>query len=87
MRYLPAIADGKTRFGGQSHAPGLLSLYFTFINMLVIGDQAWLSMQPASLIKLLLLFLFMCISVASFTSQSSCPDVLSNIETPVKLMQ
>jgi len=45
-----------------------------FINVLVMGDQAWLSTRPPSLLKL---FLFKCISIASFTRRSTYPDVLS----------
>lgn len=73
-----------TMVGGWSQVPALLSPCITFINNLVIGDQAWLSIKPLSLLKL---FLFRCISVASFTRQSTYRDVLSNIEVPLKLMQ
>jgi len=45
-----------------------------FINVLVMGDQAWLSMKPPSQLKL---FLFRYISLASFTRQSMYPDLLS----------
>jgi len=45
-----------------------------FINVLVMGNQAWLSMKPPSLLKLLL---FWCISIASFTRWSMNPGVLS----------
>ena len=70
--------------GGWSQVPALLGPYITFINNLVIGDQAWLSMKPLSLFKV---FLFRYISVASFTMRSTYPDVLLNIEVPLKLMQ
>jgi len=45
-----------------------------FINVLVMGDQAWLSMKSLSLLKV---FLFRCISIASFTKWSTYPDVRS----------
>jgi hypothetical protein len=37
---------------------------FSFLNMLVMGDQAWLSVKPPPLLKL---FLLRYISIASFT--------------------
>jgi hypothetical protein len=50
--HLPVIAGGVTRgFGARSQAPALLGPAFTFINMLVTGDQAWLSSKPPSLSK------------------------------------
>ena len=69
------------KVGGRSQVPAPLGPAFTFIIMLVTSDQAWLSTKPPSLLKL---FLFRCISIASFASRSSCPDVLSNIEAPIK---
>lgn len=70
--------------GGWSQVPALLSPHITSINNLIIGDQAWLSMKPLCLFKV---FLFRCISVPSFTRWSTYPDVLLNIEVPLKLMQ
>jgi len=70
--------------GGWSQVLTLLSPHITFINNLIIGDQAWLSMKSLSLLKV---FLFRCISIASSTRQSTHPDVLLNIEVPLKLMQ
>ena len=83
--YLQVIAGGETR-GLVGRFRYLLCpvLPFAFINMLVIGDQAWHIMKPQSLLTL---FLFRCISVASLTRQSVYPDVMSNIEVPVKLIQ
>ena len=72
------------RVGGHSQVPTLHRPALTFINMLVMGDQAWLSMKPPSLLQLLL---FRCVSTASCTRRSTCPDVLSNIQLPLKSMQ
>jgi hypothetical protein len=69
------------KVGGRSHVPAPLGPTFTFISMLVTSDQAWLSTKPPSLLKL---FLFRCISIVSIASRSSYPDVLSNIEVPIK---
>jgi hypothetical protein len=70
--------------GGWSQAPALHSPCITFTNNMVIGDQAWFSMKPLSLLKV---FLFRCILIALFTRQSTYPDVLLHIEVPMKLMQ
>jgi hypothetical protein len=69
------------RVGGRSQVPALLGPAVTSINMLFTGDQAWLSMKPPSLLKL---FLFRCISIYYFANSSSYPDVLFNIEVPIK---
>lgn len=68
--------------GGWSQVPALPSPHITFINSLVIGDQASFSMKPLSLLKV---FLFRCISIASFTRQSTY--VLLNTEVTLKFMQ
>ena len=68
------------RVGGESQVPALLCPAFTFIHMLVTGDQAWLSTKSLSLLKL---SLFSCILIAYFASASNYPDVLSNIEVPI----
>jgi hypothetical protein len=85
MIYLPIVAGGETRWlvGGVKYMLCSI-LILLFINMLIIGDQTWLSMKRLSLLKL---FLFRCISVASFTGESTYPDVLLNVEVQLKLMQ
>lgn len=70
--------------GGWSQVHALLSPHITFINSVVIGDQAWFSLKPLSLLKV---FLFRCIAIALFTRQSTYLDVLLNTEVPLKLMQ
>ena len=69
--------------GGWSQVPAWRGP-LTFISMLVTGDEPWLSMKPPSLLTL---FLFGCISFASFTRRSTYPEVPSDIEVPVKSMQ
>ena len=49
---------------GRSQVPDLPGPAFTLMNMLVIGDQAWLKVKPSILLQLLL---FRCLSSASFT--------------------
>ena len=69
------------RVGEESHVPALFGPALTFTNMLVSGYQTWLSVKPPSMLKL---FLFTCISIPYFAFSSSYPDVLSNIEVPIK---
>jgi hypothetical protein len=53
MIYLPLIAGGNAReVSGWSQVPALLSSVFTFINMLVIGDQASFSMKPGLMMRI-----------------------------------
>jgi hypothetical protein len=47
MILLPVIPGSRTRgVSGWSQVPALLSSVFSFINVLVIGDQAWFSTKP-----------------------------------------
>ena len=57
---------------------------FTFSDMLVTDDQAWLNMTPTSLLKL---FLSRFISVVSSTMRSTYPGVLYNMEAQMKSLQ
>jgi hypothetical protein len=52
--------------------------------LFLVQCQARLNMKPLSLLKLFVVFSH--ISFVSCTRQSMCPDVLSNVEVPLKLL-
>ena len=67
--------------GGQVSVPLAWSCFL--IRILVTGYQAWLNMKSLSVLKL---SVFKHIPFPSFIRQSFYPDVLSNIEVPLKFM-